>query len=519
MKFLPDYQSLSFSAIKARISQLEELGKPEQDFLYANITDWLHSDRRKLMQTAQKYYKNEADITERKRYYIDRKGNQQEAKNLSNSRLCHPFMKKLTNQKVNYLLSKEFTINAEDEAFAEKLGTYLDKRFLRMLKNIGRDAVVNGLAWLQVYYDATGELKFKRIPSDEVIPFWADAEHTVLDAVIRVYSLVQFQKNGYKKDITKIEYHTRKGVWYFVMGEKGLEPDPEMGGLLHGHFTAEQNTGRKDENGNPIMSEVQATWEQVPFVAFKYNPDELSLLKWVKSLIDDYDLNTSDTSNNLQDVPNSIKVVRNYDGTDKGEFVQNLATFRTAFVGGDGDMSVLNTPLDTTAIDAHLNRLRRDIYDAGNGVDMQDENLGNASGVALKFRYAGLDSDAMDMATEFVAAMEDLVWFIKTDMAAKGMGDYTNTEFDIVFNTDIIINEAEVITAAKNSVGVISDETIVANHPWVTDAVEEMDKLKKQKEEAMQESMDMMAFENGFGENSEDDNKNDNKNDNSGGDE
>ena len=133
----------------------------------------------------------------------------------------------------------------------------------------------------------------------------------------------------------------------------------------------------------------------------------------------------------------------------------------------------------------------------------------------MKFRYAGLDSDAMDMATEFVAAMEDLVWFIKTDMAAKGMGDYTNTEFDVVFNTDIIINEAEVITAAKNSVGVISDETIVANHPWVTDAVEEMDKLKKQKEEAMQESIDMISFENGFGENSEDDNKDDN----SGGDE
>ena len=66
---------------------------------------------------------------------------------------------------------------------------------------------------------------------------------------------------------------------------------------------------------------------------------------------------------------------------------------------------------------------------------------------------------------------------------------------------------------------VISDETIVANHPWVTDAVEEMDKLKKQKEEAMQESMDMMAFENGFGETREDNNKNDNKNDNSGGDE
>ena len=79
-----------------------------------------------------------------------------------------------------------------------------------------------------------------------------------------------------------------------------------------------------DEDNNPIMTNVQMTWDKVPFIAFKYNADEMSLLKLVKSLIDDYDLNTSDTSNNLQDIPDSIKVVKNYDGTDKGEFTQNL---------------------------------------------------------------------------------------------------------------------------------------------------------------------------------------------------
>ena len=217
-------------------------------------------------------------------------------------------------------------------------------------------------------------------------------------------------------------------------------------------------------------------------------------------IFDDYDTNTSDTSNNLQDVPNSIKVVRNYDGTDKGEFMQNLAIYRTAFVSDDGDLSALNTPLDTSAIDSHLNRLKRDLYEAGNGVDTQDDNLGNASGVALRFRYSGLDMDVDNMSNEFSASMEELVWFIKVDLAAKGLGDYMDTDFNIVFNTDMIVNETETIQNAKASVGIISDETIIANHPWVIDAQAEVEKMQKQKEQALQELMTMQGDQGGFGQ-------------------
>jgi SPP1 family phage portal protein len=191
-------------------------------------------------------------------------------------------------------------------------------------------------------------------------------------------------------------------------------------------------------------------------------------------------------------------VVRNYDGTDKGEFVQNLAIYRTAFVSGDGDMTSLETKLDTVSIEAHLNRLKDDIYEAGSGVDTQDDNLGNASGVALEFRYAGLNMDMTDMGNEFAAALEELIWFIKVDMLNSGIGDFMETEFDVIFNTDMIVNESEVITDAKNSVGIISDETILANHPWVTDADAEIERMKQQKEEAMVEAQEMMATEFAF---------------------
>ena len=424
---LPDYQTLTLSAIKSKMSALESLGKPEQEFLFANISEWQQSDDRKLMLTAQAYYGNDNDIKDRKRYYIDRKGVKQEANNLSNSKLAHPFMRKLTNQKVNHLLSKELTIQCDDELFSEATRKYINKKFLRMLKRVGKDAIINGIAWVQVYYNKDGILSFKRIPSEEIIPFWADADHTILEGVIRVYSVWQYSKNGFKKEIFKVEYHTTVGVWYYVLGDKGLKPDPDRGESLQGHFvvnvdkTDEQGQPIVDDEGKPVTEDVQATWDKVPFIGFKYNDDEVSLLKWIKPLVDDYDINTSDTSNNLQDVPNSVKVVKNYDGTDKGEFVQNLATYRTAFVSGDGDMKSVDTPMDTQAIEAHLTRLKDDIYEAGSGVNTQDDDIGNASGVQLEFRYAGLNMDMTDMGNEFAASLEDLIWFIKVDMLNKGI--------------------------------------------------------------------------------------------------
>ena len=510
--FFLNYQNSAMNEIKNKITKLSNHGRPQEEFLFANINEFQDSEKRKTMLTAQDYYKNENDIKDRKRYYIDRKGVKQEVTNLSNSKLLHPFMRKLTNQKVNYLLSKELSIQCDNELFSEALGEYINKKFLKMLKNVGKDAIVNGIAWVQVYYDYDGKLNFKRIPSEEIIPFWADADHTILEAVIRYYTIIQYLPDGVQKEVVKVEYHTPEGVWYYIKGDRGLKPDPDRGDGIKGHFIISQEVKDKegqsqfDEEGNPIMQDVQATWDKVPFIAFKYNSDEISLLKWVKSLIDDYDINTSDTSNNLQDVPNSIKVVKNYDGTDKGEFVQNLATFRTAFVSGDGDMTAIETKMDIAAIDSHLNRLRKDIYEAGSGVDTQEVSLGNASGVALKFRYADLDSDTDDMASEFAAALEDLIWFVKVDLLNKGIGDFTEEVFEVIFNTDSIINEEEIIKSAKESVGIISDETIMANHPWVTDTQAELDRFAKEKESKMAEMQELMKQQNpGFGSDEEDD--------------
>ena len=51
------------------------------------------------------------------------------------------------------------------------------------------------------------------------------------------------------------------------------------------------------------------------------------------------------------------------------------------------------------------------------------------------------------------------------------------------------MNESDIIDNCQKSQGIISDETIISMHPWVDDPQLEMERLKKQKEEAQKEML------------------------------
>jgi len=445
---------------------LEQIIKNEIDI-------WLRSTERQWMLTGQRYYVGEHDILQRKRMAIGEDGQLIEVTNLANNKLVHAFVRKLVDQKVGYLLGKPLSIQTKNRQYLDLLNDIFDRSFLRLLKNLGKEAVNKGKAWLHVYYDEEGRLSFKKIPSEEIIPLWRDADHTKLDAVIRVYEVEVYEGTD-RKIVTKVEFWDTNGVRRYVLDSGGLVPDVEAGDI-GSHFVVVQ--GEQEQAMN---------WEKVPFICFKYNDEELPLIQVIKSLVDDYDAKTSDHANNLEDLPNSIYVLKNYDGQDLGEFRRNMSTYRAVKVMGDqgGGVDTLSIDIDTEAAEKHLDRLRKDIYEFGRGVDTQSERFGgDKSGIALRFLYADLDMDANIMETEFQASLEQLLWFVNQHLANTGAGDFSDEPVEIIFNRDILINETDAITNIKNSVGILSDETLVAQHPWVTDVQEELERIQKQRGE------------------------------------
>ena len=141
--------------INRQIADNSPQGNQQTAFIQAMITEFESSEAYKFMGVAQRYYENDPDIKEKKRTVIakDMENNAvlKESKVLSNNKLRHNFMKKLTRQKIGYMLGKPFTLTEvkEDDALAKKffedLQDYLDMPFFKFIKNVGRDSIVKGI--------------------------------------------------------------------------------------------------------------------------------------------------------------------------------------------------------------------------------------------------------------------------------------------------------------------------------------------------------------------------------------
>lgn len=450
------------------------LDKARATFVQMEILEWTSSRKYNLMIEGHRYYSNDNDINDRERTILGEKTDK-----LSNNRIAHPFVHKLTEQKVSYLLSEKPSIKvvgeeSETKQFQEILETFFNEGYCKRLQNTGRKAVLSGIGWQQVFYDENGQFQTALVPSEQIIPYWKDTEHNDLDAIIRFYEI----KNVTTKEISlKAEFwltpgeNEPGGVYYYEIINGTCKPDTSMGnGGYMTHFT---------------IDGVGYNWDKIPFIPFKYNDFELPLLKLIKSMNDAYDASTSDMANDIEDVPNRLLKLVNYPGTDLKELREFIKESFAINVGENGNIDTIDMSINGDIVENLLNRLKEDIYDFGSGVDQTKASTRvNQSGVALKFLYAGLDLDCKNMGQNFRAGLERLYWFYSNHLFNIGQGDFTQLPVKTTFNTNMIINQSELITDIQHSEGLVSERTLLENHPFVTDVQAELDELEKAKPKA-----------------------------------
>lgn len=473
--FVPPYTET------ARINRLIQnggnAGLTDLQFFALEINAWKGSDLRREQIMGELYYCGRQDILDRQRTIIGKDGKLQVVENLPNNKIIDNQYAKMVDQKANYLLGKPFTVDCDNEQYVDLLKKVFNKRFQRTMKLIGEDALNGAVAWIYPYYDEEGEFKFKRFPPYEILPFWKDDEHTVLDCAVRYYRQEVWE--GYtKKIIERVEIYKQDGIYRYIMDGLTLTPDTELG-EYGPYFTV------KDGKGHV----TGYNWNRVPLVPFKYNAKEIPLLRRVKSLQDGINTMLSDFENGMQEDPrNTILVLKNYDGQDLGEFRTNLATFGAVKVREDGGVETLTIEVNADNYKAILEVFKKALIENARGYDAKDDRLsGNPNQMNIQSMYSDIDLDANGMETEFQAALEDLLWFINQHFKNHGMGDFENEDLTIVFNRDILINETESIENCAKSVGILSDETIVGQHPWTVDVEKELKRIRNEQEQALED--------------------------------
>lgn len=455
----------------------------DQEFLEKEIAKWKNSPERLMQVKGFMYYDNEHDILKRKRTAIGRDGKLQVVDNLPNNRVIDNQYAKMVNQKANYLFGQPFSMECDNERYVELLKGVFNKRFMRTMKNSGKAVYNGGIAWLYPCYTEDGEFVFRLFPAYEVLPFWRDSEHTMLDFAVRLY-LVMGYEGTTPKIIEKVEVYDLKGVHKFVLDRGRLMPDAER---------EEESTCYHVTMAGADGTIQGFNWSRVPLIPLKCNENETPLLKRVKSLQDGINVMLSDFENNMQeDARNTILVLKNYDGENLGEFRKNLAEYGAVKVRYDGDtkggVETLEIKVNAENYKVIVEIFKKALIENSMGYDAKDDRLsGNPNQMNIQSMYSDIDIDANETETEYQAAFEEILWFVNAHLANMGQGNFEGEVVKVIFNRDILMNEAEIIDNCQKSAGIISDETIIGQHPWVDDPKAEMERLEKQKEKEREE--------------------------------
>ena len=453
----------------------------EKQFFEMEIKNWKKSKTRAEQITGENYYQGQHDILKHKRTVIGKDGLLQEVENLPNNRLVDNQYAKMVEQKTNYLLGQPLTFDTNNDDYQVILKKIFNRKFHRTLQNICEDSLNGGIGWLYVYYNEQGEFSFRRFEPYECLPLWKDAEHIILDCLIRVYPVESYEGQTLKV-IEKVEIYKDSGIERYELTSSGnLIEDVQ--------FPSSDYMTYYDESGEA----KGYNWNKIPVIPFKYNNKEIPLIRKVKSLQDAINVTLSDFENNMQeDSRNTILVIKNYDGQNLAEFRHNLATFGAVKVktidGAEGAVDALQVEVNSENYQVLLQILKKSLIENAMGYDAKDDRLvGQPNQMNIQSMYSDVDLDANGMETEYQASFEELLWFVHVHLHNTGQGDFSNEDLGVIFNRDMMFNEAEIMTMLYQGGVQISNETLLSQVPFVDDVKGEIERVKVEKQEVIDE--------------------------------
>lgn len=457
--------------------------RQRQSFIETEVINFIRSNRRKRMKLAEDYYLGQQKILTKIRQGVGSNGEKSTAiRYLPNTKIVDNMYSILVDQKTNYLLGKPLTVECDDESYVAKINEIFDERFHKIIRRVGMESINMGVSWLHPYISKDGILSFKRFSATEIIPYWNDIDKTELDMAIRVYQTINYDQRGGTSIVDKVEVYTTEGIEYFELTE-GRTLTSDYSFLGNGTVSDSNKTNYLSYSDGLTTKEVN--WDKIPLIAFRQNPHEMTLLSKVQSLLDALNqVESNFVDNILEDPRNTLLVLVNYDGEDLEEFRRNLYTYGAVKVkndeGSNGDVKTLTIQVNAENYKAVIDILKKAILTNGRGYDAKDERMNtNPNQLNIRSMYSDVDLDANMMETEYQSSFKDVLWFINTHL--KLVDSKANIpKVKILINRDILINESNVINDIVSSVGIISNKTLIAQHPYITNVNKEIKLMEEQ---------------------------------------
>lgn len=371
-----------------------------------------------------------------------------------NNKIANAYASYITDTLVGYFIGEPITYTSNDSVLLQDLNMmfeYNDEADENA--ELAKNASIYGVAYEMLYLSEEDKMiRFKTLSPKEVIPVFDKTIEQNLLAVIRYYDDYDYVED---KTFTIVEVIDNAKVRRL-----------------------------KWDNSFTLLEEYQHYFAMVPVAVFKNNEEEIGDFEQVISLIDAYDKMESDSLNDFEYFVDAYLALYGYNADN--EDVARMKENRVLLMDEGTSAEWLIKQTSDTYVENMKNRLDKDIHKFAKCPNMSDQEFAsNASGVAIKFKLLGTENLVSIKERKFKRGLQQRLELMSMINSVLREG-FDWRAIDIIFTRNIPSNDADIANMVNTLKDIVSEETLLAQIPFVDDVQSELEKLKAEREENKQ---------------------------------
>ena len=368
-----------------------------------------------------------------------------------NNKIANAYASYITDTLVGYFIGEPVTYTSNDNVLIQDLNMILEYNDeADENAELAKNASIYGVAYEMLYLSEEDKMiRFKSLNPKEVIPIFDKTVEQNLLAVMRYYEDYDYvEDNTY----TIVEVIDSKMVRRYKL-----------------------------DTGLSLLEEYPHYFSMVPVAIFKNNEDETGDFEQVISLIDAYDKMESDSLNDFEYFVDAYLAL--YGFTADAEDIAQMKENRVLLMDEGTSAEWLTKQTSDAYVENMKNRLDKDIHKFAKCPNMSDEEFAsNASGIAIKFKLLGTENLVSIKERKFKRGLQQRLELMSMINSVLREG-FDWRAIDIVFTRNIPSNDTDIANMVNTLKDIVSEETLLAQIPFVEDVQNELEKLKKEREE------------------------------------
>ena len=368
-----------------------------------------------------------------------------------NNKIANAYASYITDTLVGYFIGEPITYTSNDSTLLQDLNMILEYNDeADENAELAKNASIYGVAYEMLYLSEEDKMiRFKALNPKEVIPIFDKTVEQNLLAVMRYYEDYDYvEDNTY----TIVEVIDSKMVRRYKL-----------------------------DTGLSLLEEYPHYFSMVPVAIFKNNEDETGDFEQVISLIDAYDKMESDSLNDFEYFVDAYLAL--YGFTADAEDIAQMKENRVLLMDEGTSAEWLIKQTSDAYVENMKNRLDKDIHKFAKCPNMSDEEFAsNASGIAIKFKLLGTENLVSIKERKFKRGLQQRLELMSMINSVLREG-FDWRAINIVFTRNIPSNDTDIANMVNTLKDIVSEQTLLAQIPFVDDVQAELERVKTEREE------------------------------------